>query len=79
MLPKTGPQANYVEIGGTGFPANSQLRLEERTTGRRFHPVLMDGTFITAYTSPADCEDYVISVLTVIGEHLADLRYDTQC
>ncbi|MET1087158.1 MAG: hypothetical protein ABWY04_08560 [Arthrobacter sp.] len=79
MLPPAGPQSNFVEIGGVGFPGNSEVRIEERTGGRRFQPVMVDGTFVAAFTSPGDCQDYVVSVLTEAGEHLADLRYDTQC
>jgi hypothetical protein len=79
LTPPAGPQSNFIEIGGNGFPVNSRVRIEERTMGRTFHHVIEGGWFIANFTTPADCEDYVISILTVEGEHLADLRYKTLC
>jgi hypothetical protein len=79
LTPPAGPMSNFIEVGGVGFPVNAQVRVEERTRGRTFHLVVQGGRFIVNYTSPGDCKDYVISILTYEGELLADLRYDTQC
>jgi hypothetical protein len=79
LTPPAGPQSNFIEIGGNGFPVNSLVRIEERTRGRSFHQVIEGGWFIANFTTPADCGDYVVSILTLEGDHLADLRYKTQC